>query len=183
MHCVGVVEDSTYERGWVAIGLKDLQGESMWVRYVDDAFMIWPHGTEELNRLHDHLNDQHPAIQFTGEEVEKRIPFLDTLVERKGSGTKTSVYWKPTNMDRYIHYGSHYQRRVLRGTLCSMRDRAHNLYQDTTVDPKDELTWRCPVNYVTSVGRGFLLILLCQHTSTGSNEGLFIHAVSCLWSL
>ena len=110
----------------------------MWVRYIDDTFMIWPHGTEELNRFHDHLNDQHPAIQFSREEVDKRIPFLDTLVERKGSGMKTSVYRKPTNTDRYIHYSSHHQRRVLRGTLCLMRDRAHYLCQDTAV--KDELT-------------------------------------------
>ena len=65
----------------------------MWVRYVDDTFVIWPHGTKELNRFHDHLNDQHPAVQFTREkEAEKRIPFLDSLVERKRSRMKTSVY-------------------------------------------------------------------------------------------
>lgn len=111
----------------------------MWVRYVDDTFAIWPHGTEELNRFHDHLNDQHPAIQFTREEeADKRIPFLDTLVEQTGSVIKTSVYRKPTNTDHYIHYSSHHQRRVLRGTLCSMRDRAHNLCRDIAVE--DELT-------------------------------------------
>ena len=103
------------------------------MRYIDNTFVIWPHGMEELNRFHDHLNDQHPAIQFF-REAENRI----TLVGRKGSGMKTSVYRKPTNMDRYIHYSSHHQRRVLRGTLCSMRDRAHNLCQDTAVE--DELT-------------------------------------------
>lgn len=72
------------------------------------------------------------------EEVERRIPFLDTLVERKVPGMKTSVYRKPTNTDRYIHYSSNHQRRVLRGTLCSMRDRAHNLCRDSTVE--EELT-------------------------------------------
>ena len=107
----------------------------MWVRYVDDTFVIWPHGKEEMNRFHDHLNGQHPAIQFTREEeVEGRIPFLDALVERKGSRMKTSVYRKPTSTDRYIHYSSHHQRRVLRGTLCSMRGRAHNLCRDSSVD-------------------------------------------------
>ena len=86
-------------------------------------------------RFHDHLNEQHPAIQFTREEeVEGRIPFLDTLVERRGSRMQTSVYRKPTSTDRYIHYSSHHQRRVLRGTLCSMRDRAHNLCRDSSVD-------------------------------------------------
>ena len=96
----------------------------MWVRYVDDTFVIWPHGTEELNRFHDHLNDQHPAIQFTREkEAEKRIQFLDSLMERKRSRMKTLVYRKPTNSDQYIHYSSHHQRRVLRGTLYSMRDK------------------------------------------------------------
>ena len=62
----------------------------------------------------------------------------DALVERKGSRMKISVYRKPTSTDRYIHYSSHHQRRVLRGTLCSMRDRAHNLCRDSSVD--NELT-------------------------------------------
>ena len=27
-----------------------------WIRYMDDTFIIWPHGQEKLNQFHNHLN-------------------------------------------------------------------------------------------------------------------------------
>ena len=38
-----------------------------WLRYVDDTFVIWSHGKEELQRFIDHLNSIYPMIQFTME--------------------------------------------------------------------------------------------------------------------
>ena len=38
---------------------------TMWIRYVDDTFVLWPHGDEKLEQFHQHLNNQHPQIQFT----------------------------------------------------------------------------------------------------------------------
>lgn len=55
------------------------------VRYVDDTFVIWPHGAEALKRFHAHLNAQQPTIQFTiEEESEKRIPFRIQWLNEKG---------------------------------------------------------------------------------------------------
>ena len=31
---------------------------STWIRYVDDTFVIWPHGSTALERFHRHLNEQ-----------------------------------------------------------------------------------------------------------------------------
>ena len=70
-----------------------------------------------LRTFHDHLNSQHPAIQFTmEEESEGQIPFLDTLVRKEGAEVKISVYWKPTATDRYmyIHFDLHHQRKTPR---------------------------------------------------------------------
>ena len=36
----------------------------LWVRYVDDTFIIWPHGKEHLHVFHEELNQQNPNIQF-----------------------------------------------------------------------------------------------------------------------
>ena len=41
---------------------------TMWRRYVDDTFVLWPHSAEQLEEFHMHLNQQHPQIQFTREE-------------------------------------------------------------------------------------------------------------------
>jgi hypothetical protein len=49
-----------------------------WYRYVDDTFVVWPHGKEELQNFLQHLNSIHPNIKFTMEiEHNKSLPFLD----------------------------------------------------------------------------------------------------------
>ena len=74
----------------------------LWRRYVDDTFVIWPHGQEELHRFHEHLNSLHSNIHFTmEEEKECTLPFLDVLITRISSSLSTSVYHKPTHRERY----------------------------------------------------------------------------------
>ncbi|GJQ80695.1 hypothetical protein Trydic_g9276 [Trypoxylus dichotomus] len=48
-------------------------------RFVDDTFIIWPHGRGTLDSFLGHLNSQHPGIKFTT-EVEKNgvIPYPRT---------------------------------------------------------------------------------------------------------
>ena len=100
----------------------------MWVRYVDDTFVIWPHGEAELESFHNHINNQHSNIKFT-KEVERKssIPFLDVLVNRKGPRLLTTVYHKPTHTNRYINYNSNHYPRVLRSTLLCLKDRANKI--------------------------------------------------------
>ena len=38
-----------------------------WLRYVDDTFVIWPHGKQKLGEFLNHLNGIHKNIQFTME--------------------------------------------------------------------------------------------------------------------
>ena len=100
----------------------------LWLRYIDDTFVVWPHGLSSLEEFHSHLNKQHPSIQFTREEESKcKIPFLDTMVERKERTVTTTVYRKPTHTDRYLHFLSHHHGKQLLSTICSLRDRAHNV--------------------------------------------------------
>ncbi|XP_046387267.1 uncharacterized protein LOC124156652 [Ischnura elegans] len=59
----------------------------LWLRYVDDTFVIWPHGEKCLQDYLRHLNAQHPAIKFTMEvEDNNQLPFLDVLVKKKKNG-------------------------------------------------------------------------------------------------
>jgi retron-type reverse transcriptase len=53
-------------------------------RYVDDTFVIWPHGKEKLKDFLNHLNGFDNNIQFTMEsEGDGHLPFLDIDVYRK----------------------------------------------------------------------------------------------------
>ena len=100
----------------------------LWLRYVDDTFVVWTHGRNTLDDFHSHLNAQHPSIQFTREELsEGRIPFLDTCVEKRNGSVTTTVHRKPTHTDRYLHYTSHHHGRQLLRAIRSLRDRAHNI--------------------------------------------------------
>lgn len=83
---------------------------SLWLRYVDDTFIIWPHGAEELQKFLQHLNSQHQAIKFTMEtEHNGQLPFLDVLVKRKSNGLLGhAVHRKKTHTDRYLNASSHH---------------------------------------------------------------------------
>lgn len=54
-----------------------------WYRYVDDTFVIWPHGKDNLTEFLEHLNGLHKNIQFTMEIEDGRLPFLDIDIYRK----------------------------------------------------------------------------------------------------
>jgi hypothetical protein len=54
---------------------------SLWLRYVDDTFVIWPHDSNGIEIFLIHLNNLSPAIQFTMEiESDGTNTFLDVLV-------------------------------------------------------------------------------------------------------
>ncbi|KAK5650471.1 hypothetical protein RI129_001500 [Pyrocoelia pectoralis] len=58
-----------------------------WFRYVDDTFVIWPHGSHTLDDFLQHLNNIHSNIKFTMEtENNNELPFLDTLIKKHVDG-------------------------------------------------------------------------------------------------
>ena len=65
-------------------------------RYVDDCFAIF-NNKQEADRFLEFLNKQHKNIKFTIEcENNKKLPFLDILIERASNKFQTSVYRKST---------------------------------------------------------------------------------------
>ena len=118
----------------------------LWVRYVDDTFVLWPYGDDELYSFHDHLNSQHPSILFTKEEeVDGKIPFLDVLVERQRGSISTRVHRKPTHTNRYIHYTSHHHPSVKLGVIKCLRNRMDQVC--------DSFTRRDELNHLRTVFR------------------------------
>ena len=63
----------------------------MWLRYVDDIFILWPH-QEDVQILLDHVNSIRPFIQFTMvKEQDNKLPFFGVLVIRTEQGFRSSV--------------------------------------------------------------------------------------------
>ncbi len=60
----------------------------IWLRYMDDIFVIWSYGIDELNNFLSHMNSLHPNIDFTIElENNQSLPFLDVLVQKNLDGS------------------------------------------------------------------------------------------------
>jgi len=106
-----------------------------WFRYVDDTFVIWPHGQEKLTEFLNHLNRLHKKIQFTMEIEEGHLPFLDIDIYREMDGSLGhKVYKKPTHTYLYLHQNSHHHPANKQSVLTSLIYRAKALYD------KDSLT-------------------------------------------
>ena len=76
----------------------------LWLRFVDDTFVIIK-AAHSQQFLH-HINSQDLHIQFTVEEPSQQgsLPFLDTLVTiGPNHDFHTTIYRKPTHTDQYLH--------------------------------------------------------------------------------
>jgi hypothetical protein len=80
---------------------------TLWLRYIDDIFLLWEHTQEELSTFINHHNTCHPTIKFTSETSKDKVSFLDTNVHITPNGTLyTSLYTKPTDSHNYLRYDS-----------------------------------------------------------------------------
>ena len=82
---------------------------NLWLRFVDDTFVITKEEHSQL--LLQHINSQDLHIQFTVEEASQQgtLTFLDTLVTIDSNNTfSTTVYRKPTHRDQYLHWDSNH---------------------------------------------------------------------------
>jgi hypothetical protein len=69
------------------------QNPKMWLRHVDDMFVIWPRGPVRLQEFLDHLSNLRPSVQFTMEtECNNTLPFLDVLITRRETSLITTVH-------------------------------------------------------------------------------------------
>ena len=59
-----------------------------WKRFLDDNNFIWPHGRENLDDFHKHINSQSNHIKFTMEIQENNfLPLLNVLIMKREDGS------------------------------------------------------------------------------------------------
>jgi hypothetical protein len=112
-----------------------------WFRYVDDTFVIWPHGQEKLEGFVEHLNDLHRNFQFTVEtEKYGHLPFLDIDIYRRPDGSLGhKVYQKPTHTNLYLNPGSHHHPSNKQAVLATLVHRARALCDNESLQGELEL--------------------------------------------
>ena len=110
----------------------------IWRCYVDDTFCVIT--KTEVEGFLSHFNSLRPTITFTAkEEVDGKLPFLDTLLHHKNDGSlDISVYRKPTHTDRYLNFSSHHPRHVKEGIVSCLFHRARNIAQRENIPVEED---------------------------------------------
>ncbi|XP_074822342.1 uncharacterized protein LOC141995220 [Natator depressus] len=78
----------------------------LYLRYIDDIFIIWTHGKEALEEFHHDFNNFHPTINLSLDQSTQEIHFLDTTVLISYGHITTTLYRKPTDRYAYRHPSS-----------------------------------------------------------------------------
>jgi hypothetical protein len=105
---------------------------SLWLRYVDDLFLVWSHDSEQLQNFLSHLNNLRRSIQFTMETgSDSAIAFLHILISSEGTTLATKVYGKLTHTGWYLNFKSNHQPPVKRLDSVSSQQIFHHMARTT----------------------------------------------------
>ena len=70
----------------------------MFLRFIDDLFMIWTGSKQELLELMSDLNMKHPLIKLEFKYSQTTIELLDVLFDKdQNNMLQTTTYRKQTN--------------------------------------------------------------------------------------
>ena len=97
---------------------------SIWLRYVDDTFVVIHE--YDVENFTDHINSIDSHIKFTIEiEQDSLLPFLDTaIILNDDASIDTRVYRKPTHTDQYLNWTSNHPLQHKRSVARTLIERA-----------------------------------------------------------
>ena len=75
----------------------------MFLRFIDDLFLIWTGSEQELLDFMSDLNKKHPSIKFKFKYSKAKIEFIDVLVYKDHNNMlQTTIYRKQTDRQNYL---------------------------------------------------------------------------------
>ena len=78
-----------------------LDKPSLWLRFIDDIFLLWPHGPDSLTNFLKQLNSQYP-VHFTWNTSPSHVTFLDV----SSTIPTTSIPTPPTSREPSLPVGT-----------------------------------------------------------------------------
>ena len=104
----------------------------LYVRYIDDLFIIWKGSEAELRKFLTEINTVHPSIKFDHEYSKNSVNFLDTTVRVLGKKFATNLYTKPTDRRAYLHSKSHHPDKTKNSIAYSQATRLRRICTSIT---------------------------------------------------
>ena len=102
----------------------------IYLRYIDDIFLLWTHGEEKLLQFHKDFNSKNPDIYVTLKHSTEEIKFLDTTIRLKNNTLQTSLYKKPTHSQIYLHPTSSHLPHIFASIIFSQALRYKRICSD-----------------------------------------------------
>ena len=87
----------------------------LWLRYIDDIYMVWTGSEEELSDFLNYINEAHEIIKFTWTWSKELVNYLDVQVINTNGKTETELYTKPTDKHQFLSYTSCHPRGCKQG--------------------------------------------------------------------
>ena len=82
---------------------------TLYLRYIDDIFMLWNGTEKELTDFIKMLDSAHPTIKFETKHSLDEVNFLDTKVKITSNNQLiTTLYKKPTDRHTFLHRKSYH---------------------------------------------------------------------------
>jgi hypothetical protein len=95
----------------------------LFLRYLDDIFILWEHNLDELKEYEKFLNNLIPGITLNFECSKISGNFLDVTIYKHENNDittlKTKVYFKPTDAHSLLHSNSFHPPHTVKGILKS----------------------------------------------------------------
>ena len=103
----------------------------IWLRFLDDIFMVWNHSEQELHECISKINEFYDTIKCTFNYSNKEATFLDVNIKMKENGElDTSVHEKATNCHQYIEFSSRHPLSCKQGIPYSQAQRYRRITSD-----------------------------------------------------
>ncbi|XP_068671375.1 uncharacterized protein [Montipora capricornis] len=74
----------------------------MWLRYIDDIFMVWTGSEEELREFLTYINEAHATIKFTWTWSRDQVNYLDVQIRNSNGMIEMNLYIKPTDKHQFL---------------------------------------------------------------------------------
>ena len=76
----------------------------LYLRFIDDIFLIWTKSEKDLIEFLNELNTKHTSFKFEFKYSRQQIVFPDTVVYIDNNNKlQTTLYKKPTDRQNYLH--------------------------------------------------------------------------------
>ena len=96
----------------------------VYLRYLDDIFIIWTHSEAEFWNFFETLNSNSASIKLKATIHPSHIDFLDVTIFKGSRFSKTGildskVYFKPTHTHELLHKASFHPKHTFAGVIKS----------------------------------------------------------------